>query len=679
MNEEPREHFDADEAEPVPSKLVRIIGRVGILVSGVIWLSVVGTIASIVLSMAWSQLRKPLYYVPVQSVVTQYTREHTTTDDFGEETFHPTEIVYAYEVNGQSYTGTGSRLHQADDSTFDPAAPVLVGTQIKAWYDPGEPSISTLEPIAAPQVLGFLMFLMPFLAVGAGMVFFGLTGKGPKFRVARRRTSSRGRGMTVSGGGPYFTTLTLVSVVGAVAFLLVGSLLPWQLGWLVGVAMLVAGIPLLTWRIGGYFKRRSKRKAEADGRSEPRRAKTAPGALPRMGKKLAGMVGVTLFWCGITGVFLGLALHSLLKHRDAQRRFHTVEGEVIASKVKEESGEDGSTYKPLVKYRYAVDGVEYTSMRYSYSTWSSSGGSWANSVVRKHPAGQKVTVYYDPDEPSEALLHLDVPSMSYFLLLFMQPFVTVGLGLIAYTISIPINHARSRAFVSEPSVLPESIPGWGSARREMGGWTIRGGLAWYAPFVALAGGYGLTCFVSIFVVLLGFGGPEELEPRIALYAMAIAGGVGLLALVYALLKRTRKANLFVDSQLRKFSLTGPNRDVNLRFDDIAGWTVRTIRDPMGKSVNDVPCTRPLLLLTATDGQEHPVHVFGTHDAAPSVAWKVGEALAEITGAEFIGDDEGLWDEEESSEVPASISGAFRAVVAQTRRFKEARKKYRGIM
>jgi hypothetical protein len=39
----------------------------------------------------------------------------------------------------------------------------------------------------------------------------------------------------------------------------------------------------------------------------------------------------------------------------------------------------------------------------------SAGGSWAHKVVERYPAGAQVMVYYDPNNPSEAVLERGMP------------------------------------------------------------------------------------------------------------------------------------------------------------------------------------------------------------------------------------------------------------------------------
>lgn len=43
------------------------------------------------------------------------------------------------------------------------------------------------------------------------------------------------------------------------------------------------------------------------------------------------------------------------------------------------------------------------------------GGSGASKVVEKYPAGSTVTVYYNPENPAEALLERDVPKYTIWL------------------------------------------------------------------------------------------------------------------------------------------------------------------------------------------------------------------------------------------------------------------------
>ncbi|GAG30579.1 unnamed protein product, partial [marine sediment metagenome] len=161
---------------------------------------------------------------------------------------------------------------------------------------------------------------------------------------------------------------------------------------------------------------------------------SATASLASPGKKIAVMAAVTLFWCGITGVFVGFAAYGLYKQADARRRFVATPGTVTSARVEVDRGEDDTTYTPVIEYRYSVGGVEYRGDRHSYGMMGSSDCHWAEGVVAAYRRPGPITVYYDPAAPAEAVLVLGTDPVLYFVVLFLQPFLVVGLALLIYTV-----------------------------------------------------------------------------------------------------------------------------------------------------------------------------------------------------------------------------------------------------
>jgi hypothetical protein len=64
---------------------------------------------------------------------------------------------------------------------------------------------------------------------------------------------------------------------------------------------------------------------------------------------------------------------------------------------------NAATYKADVTYRYKVQGRDYSSERISLADFSSSTGR-AQGIVDRYPDGATVTVYYNPANPSHAVL-----------------------------------------------------------------------------------------------------------------------------------------------------------------------------------------------------------------------------------------------------------------------------------
>ncbi len=95
---------------------------------------------------------------------------------------------------------------------------------------------------------------------------------------------------------------------------------------------------------------------------------------------------------------------------------HT-QGKVLESYVRQDTREDFEdntttvVYFPEVRYGYTVNGEEYVGRQISFG--GVPGGtrpSLAQKVVDRYPEGAEVTVYYNPDKPSEAVLEHGAPS-----------------------------------------------------------------------------------------------------------------------------------------------------------------------------------------------------------------------------------------------------------------------------
>ena len=63
-----------------------------------------------------------------------------------------------------------------------------------------------------------------------------------------------------------------------------------------------------------------------------------------------------------------------------------------------------STYRLKLAYTYRVGSQDFTGDRHSLSSFGTSGQEWYRDFVETHPVGTKVSVYYNPDAPKEAVL-----------------------------------------------------------------------------------------------------------------------------------------------------------------------------------------------------------------------------------------------------------------------------------
>ena len=217
---------------------------------------------------------------------------------------------------------------------------------------------------------------------------------------------------------------------------------------------------------------------------------------------------------------------------------------------------------------------------------SSSDSSYARRAVHENPPGKAVTVYYDPGNPSQAILHLEAPASSYFLLLFLQPFFLIGLAMIGWCATLPSAHKRLQRFFRGDASVPWDIPGWGVMQRDFDGLVVRGRRSWLAPLGHFLAGYGLTCFFSIFVVGFFFHGFGDADAGAIRWAFLVAGCVGAAALLRKLfLLSGGTSRVVIDPIKKRLAVHSRRRDLDVPLAKIAGLRLRQIPYPGGLAVN----------------------------------------------------------------------------------------------
>ena len=102
-------------------------------------------------------------------------------------------------------------------------------------------------------------------------------------------------------------------------------------------------------------------------------------------------------------VFLGIGVTMIAKEQRRLTVFQPVTATVLSTRVDEHSDSDGSTYEPVVVYRYRVNDREYTASRVTPLRQSRSGR-WARRVTARYQVGGTYTAFYDPENPRDAFL-----------------------------------------------------------------------------------------------------------------------------------------------------------------------------------------------------------------------------------------------------------------------------------
>lgn len=92
-----------------------------------------------------------------------------------------------------------------------------------------------------------------------------------------------------------------------------------------------------------------------------------------------------------------------MRRAEASREWPTAEGTVLESGIDTIRGDDGTSYRTRVCYRYFTGGIAYVGDRLAFG----SGGidlPSANETLSKYAVGAPVTVFYDPANHAESVL-----------------------------------------------------------------------------------------------------------------------------------------------------------------------------------------------------------------------------------------------------------------------------------
>lgn len=109
----------------------------------------------------------------------------------------------------------------------------------------------------------------------------------------------------------------------------------------------------------------------------------------------------------IDGILLGI-IYATRRGVTKAADWSSTMGTVISSTIEwRRRSEGGSVAYPSVQYNYQVMGQVLQGGR--IMPGPPVGGSGAKKVVARYPVGAQVMVYYDPNNPSDAVLERDMP------------------------------------------------------------------------------------------------------------------------------------------------------------------------------------------------------------------------------------------------------------------------------
>ena len=122
----------------------------------------------------------------------------------------------------------------------------------------------------------------------------------------------------------------------------------------------------------------------------------------------------TVYICGglIVLVFGGLGLYLIIHAQRSKRKamqshsWPVTKGIITEANIKTKEDEEyGTTYIPIVRYTYDVDGMGYEGKRIAFGSDMAFGiRKKAVEYLAAYPVDAEVSVYYNPEKPNEAVL-----------------------------------------------------------------------------------------------------------------------------------------------------------------------------------------------------------------------------------------------------------------------------------
>ncbi len=129
------------------------------------------------------------------------------------------------------------------------------------------------------------------------------------------------------------------------------------------------------------------------------------------------LIAILAFFLAIGVAMLGFAGRAWWQSNQVGA-WPATEGVLLERALEDNSDSDSTTYRVKVRYVYTVAGREYQADRIAYGYTGSSGRESHKAIYDKLMRGDRVSVRYDPANPSEAALAYGLNNATIMLLLF---------------------------------------------------------------------------------------------------------------------------------------------------------------------------------------------------------------------------------------------------------------------
>ncbi len=117
-----------------------------------------------------------------------------------------------------------------------------------------------------------------------------------------------------------------------------------------------------------------------------------------------GINAILCIFAALAGLALLLIAAFDLRKATLAKTWPTTEGRILDSRLREKTDSDGTSYEVAILYEYWVNGVAHRSDVWRIRAGSSSFTKSASRTVASYPVGASVPVYFNPENPADAML-----------------------------------------------------------------------------------------------------------------------------------------------------------------------------------------------------------------------------------------------------------------------------------